>query len=187
MAIRKINVRLVSFVLRRIRQLGLREPRPILLDNLRKLYPVFRETIGAIVSQSGLEAWEYAVLGGRLLDLFDDVVVGHLEYHRDWILTPFAQEPLWNQVERLDRLYETYSDTFTRRGLILGLGRAKASHWFRHRKLEIFEMPDWERRAFIFAASCLPGDEARYWYSSIMTRLDPLEQAVVAYAKRYSM
>jgi len=41
----------------------------------------------------------------------------------------------------------------------------------------------WQKRAFLAAASCLPGDEAEHWYRSINHSLDELEKCVVKWAK----
>jgi hypothetical protein len=77
----------------------------------------------------------------------------------------------------------TLCDQFSRRQLILALGRAHAQHWFKQRKAEINEFPVWARRAFLAAASCLPGDEALHWYHAISGSLDPLDKVVVDWAK----
>jgi hypothetical protein len=178
----KLNFRLAVFVLRQIAQLGLTEPEPILLPNVRKLYPVLSYVISAIESQASLADKERKKLGAALMKLLDHELIGSLDYHREWILKPFEDSAAWNQKDELIQLYGDATDTFTRRRVILALGRQKAFHWFKQRKSSVFDLPPWERRAFIYGAACLPGDEPAHWYKFIKPRLDPLEAAIAKFA-----
>lgn len=182
---RKLDVPLTRFLLRRVAQLGLVDTHDLLLSNLRRLFPLFREVVEALGAQDALTRSQKRKMGNKLLKLFDHPLVGHLEYHRAWILSLFAQGKEWNQYEKLVQCASRYSDTFTRRDLILALGRAKQAHWFKSLKQEYQQLPTWERRAFLAAASCLPGDEAVHWYRSIQSQLDHLERAVVAWARQH--
>lgn len=186
-ASRALDVPMIRFVLGRIRQLRLQDPENLLLDNLDRLYPVFREVVEALAAQSGQTDAELRSLGESLLNLFDHDVVGHLAYHRDWLLTPFVSEKVWNHTDRLVQLYQKYFDELTQRGIILALGRGQVSHWFKTRKQEVFQLSPWRRRAFLYGASCLPGDEAKHWYQSLRPQLDMLERAVVNLAKTNRM
>ncbi|MBB4826402.1 hypothetical protein HNO89_003662 [Sporosarcina luteola] len=76
--------------------------------------------------------------------------------------------------------YELFD--FSRRKLILALGNANQQSWFKTKKRSIMQLPIWQRRAFLAAAICLPGDEASHWYRSILPRLDALEVAIVRWA-----
>lgn len=180
---RALDVPMIRFVLGRIRQLGLRDPGDLLMSNLERFAPVFREVVEALVGQSGLSAEELRSLGGQLLDLFAHDVVGYLEYHRDWLLTPFTNEAVWDHTGRLIQLHQKYFDQPTQRAITLALGRGNVWHWFKTRKQEIFQLSPWNRRAFLYAASCLPGDEAKHWYGSLKPQLDLLERSVVKYAQ----
>ena len=175
-----LDIPLTRFVLQRIAQLGLVDHERLLLSDLKRTNPVFREVIEAVGSQYPLSEPERAQLGEILLGLFVHPVVGHLEYHRAWVLSLYAREPLWNHADELVRLYGKHPDSFTRRKIILALGRLNQFHWFKTWKQDFQQFSAWERRAFLIAASCLPGDEASHWYRSIRSRLDPLERAVVA-------
>jgi len=183
---RSLDIALIRFVLRRITQLGLRDQHDLLLTNISRFAPVFREVVEALVMQSGMAATELQALGARLIGLFDHPAVGHLEYHREWLLTPFANQAVWNNVEQLVRLH-TYHDEITRRAITLALGRGQVSHWFKTRKQDVFQGSSWNRCAFLYAASCLPGDEAKHWYQSLKPRLEPLDQAVVKYARAHPL
>jgi hypothetical protein len=182
-----LDIPVTRFALSRIKQLGRQDEQDLLLPNLRRLAPVFREVLEALVAQDGLSGADKSELGGRLLDLFEHDTVGYLEYHREWILYPFQGSREWNQTDRLVRLTREHFDQMTVRALTLALGRANQGHWFRPRKEQVFQFSPWNRRAFLYAASSLPGDEAKHWYGSIAPRLDPLDRAVVKYARAHPM
>ena len=184
---RNLDVPMIRFVLDRIRQLGLIDENDLLVPNLRRFSPVFRDVIEALIAQKGLSDDQVVTLGGRLLDLFDHASVGYLEYHREWLLGAFVDDASWNHSDRLVRLYQTYFDSPTQRAITLALGQTNTSHWFKARKHEVFNLSNWNRRAFLYAASCLPGDEAKHWYGSLAYRLDVLEQAVVQFARKFPL
>jgi hypothetical protein len=119
--------------------------------------------------------------------LFDHPTVGHLDYHREWLLTPFANDEAWNHTDRLIQLHERHFDEMTRRAITIALGRGRVWHWFKTRKQEVFQLSPWNRRAFLHGASCLPGDEAKHWYQSLKPQLEPLDLAVVKHARAHPL
>jgi hypothetical protein len=180
---RPLDIPMMRFVLGRIRQLGLVDEDAILLREVERFAPVFREVVEALVAQRGLSSEQLTSLGRNLLELFDHSAVGHLGYHREWLLTPFVNEAVFNHTEFLIQAHDRFSDENTRRAITLALGRGGVWHWFKTRKQQVFEMSPWSRRAFLYAASCLPGDESNHWYQSLRPRLEPLDQAVIKYAR----
>lgn len=74
-----LDVPMTRFVLRRIAQLGLQDEDRLLLSDLARLYPVFPEVVQALAAQFPNDEAGRQRLGGDLLALFDDPVVGHLE------------------------------------------------------------------------------------------------------------
>lgn len=180
---RALDVPLTRFALRRIYELKVEGDVELLFGNLARLYAVFPHVVRAIVAQAGDNRELKRELGERLLSLLDDPIVGHLEYHRAWVLAVFAADADWDHSDRLVQLYSTYFDSFTRCEVISALGAAGIAHWFRSRKGEVMNMAIWERRAFLAGAKCLPGDEAKHWYRSVLPQLDILESAVVKWAR----
>lgn len=182
LASQSLDLQLVRFVLHRVVQLSLQDDEDVLLSNVGRFYPVFPGLISAVAVQ-GISGGERVAIGQRLIELLDHPVVGHLEYHRQWVLSLFAADDRWNHRDRLVQLFNEYFDSFTRREIILALGRAKADFWFRSRKQEIVNLNPWEKRAFLASAHVLPGDEADHYFASLAPGLDPLEKAVVSWAK----
>ena len=180
---RNLDLPLIRFALGRIRQLGLNDEHELLVEHLDRLSPAFRDVIEALVAQDGLSDDEVTALGEQLLDLFDHPAVGYLEYHREWLLSAFTNDAAWNHTDRLIQLHQMYFDSPTQRAITIALGRANTWHWFKGRKQGIFQLSQWNRRAFLYAASCLPGDEAKHWFRSLAPRLDILERAVTKFAR----
>jgi len=180
----EIDQLITKFVLRRLGQIDDPTAVTLVLDNIVTLYPVFKDVLGYLVAVKKISAEERHKVGATLLDLIDSSTIGHLEYHRCWILNAFTRNREWNNDDRFAALYQRYSDQFTRRELIAALGRAHQEHWFKTIKRNYDQFGPWEKRAFIAAASSLPGDEGHYWYKSVFPRLDELEQAVCKWAEK---
>lgn len=178
-----LNALVTRFVLRRLAQLDDPGCVDLIVDNIESLYVVFKDALEYVTQLQDLEEKKRHSVGSRLLDVIDNSVVGHLEYHRCWVLHTFTRDRSWNQEERFATLMAALSDEFSRRELILALGRARAQYWFKTRKRDVLGLGAWERRAFLAAASCLPGDEATHWYRSMRPRLDELEKVVVRWAQ----
>lgn len=180
-----LDLNITRFVLRRLAQIHDHSAIQLVGDNLEVLYPVFKEVLAYITSIRTTESSYRHRLGKYLIDLIEASVVGHLEFHKCWIMNAFTRGREWDNEAELAALYNSNTDEFTRRELTLALGRAGQEHWFKTRKRNVFQLGPWERRAFLAAISCLPGDEAKHWYGSISKQLDALEQAVVDYARAY--
>jgi hypothetical protein len=173
----------VSFILRRLTQLGDASVPDEVLDRLDNLYPLFPQIIMYLRDLRGIEDKEYRRIGGRVLDALDSSIVSELEYHRMWGLDLFTRSTKWHNADRFFRMLGEARDSVSRRKLILGMGRAHHRHWFQSQWRNLFNEAPWPKRALIAAASCLPSDARKHWYKSIAARLDPLETAVMKWAK----
>jgi hypothetical protein len=180
-----INIPLTRFVLRRLAQFDDINGLKLVLKNIDQLYPVFTDVIRYIHVLRSLSCHARENVGMILLEFLENSFVGHLDFHRLWIFNTFTRDREWDNEERFATLYRDNADPFSRRELILALGRAQRISWFKTRKRSVDTFEPWQKRAFIAAASCMPGDEFRYWYSSIFRHLDPLEKAVGEWAKAH--
>jgi hypothetical protein len=113
----------------------------------------------------------------------DDSNISHLEFHRMWLLSIFSQNAGFNQEQEFATLHSKYTDSFSSRELILALGSSHQDYWFSSRKQKVFEFEPWQRRAVLFAGSCMGVDERKHWYDFLEPRLDPLELAVTKFAR----
>ena len=180
-----IDIQVTRFVLRRLSQLQNPAGVDKVLTSIDKLYPVFTDVIGYLGSLKKLGKDDRRDTGKKILKLLDDSIVSHLEYHRMHLLNLFATDAEWDNIQELTALLSEFADYFTRRKLILALGKSGQNYWFRRHKTDWEQFSPWERRAFLRGASSLEGDERKYWYGSIEGRLDPLEGAIVRWSKQH--
>lgn len=179
----EIDIPLTRFVLRRLSQFDDEEGLKLVLKNIDRLYPVFTDVIRYIQDLKALTTSQRQHVGKNMLAFLEKSLVGHLDFHRLWIFNTFAKDREWDNEDTFASLYHRYPDSFSRRELILALGRVHRTSWFKTKKREVDTFEPWQRRAFIAAASCLPGDEFRHWYNSVMRHLDPLERAIGSWVK----
>lgn len=183
----EIDSKLVAFILNRMGQLNNPNSIDLIFNNIDKLYTVFKNIFIYLNNLTCLSASYKSKLGEKLIELIDTSIVGHLEYHRAWVFDIFANDPEWNNKNEYINLYNKYYDDFSRRKLILALGKSNTYHWFKSQKRNLQSFSPWLKRAFLAGASCLPGDEAKHWYKSIDRFLDPLDKCVVEWAKKNIM
>jgi Reverse transcriptase (RNA-dependent DNA polymerase) len=177
-----LNESLLRFIIRRLGQVN-KDCCDYMLANIDKLYPVFKTVMQYIQELRGLKKVHRHRVGKKLINILDKSIIGHLAFHRMWVFYTFTKDIKWDNEDQFVKLYNKNSDDFSRRKLILALGRSNTQSWFKSTKRLFMNLPDWEKRAFIVAASCLPGDEAKNWYDSIHAKLDPLERSLVKWAK----
>jgi hypothetical protein len=182
----EIDIPLTKFLLNHLGQLRQEDTIELILENLDKLYPVITEVVryfsnvGVTISQEERES-----IGRRLIEKLDGTVVSILEFNRMQILSLFAGSNSWGNSENFPRLFESERSIWVKRALILALGKSEQDHWFRTKKSSVNNFTDWERRAVIYAASCLPDDEKKAWFNSISSnRHDPLDNWIIDWAKK---
>lgn len=180
------DLSLLKFLLRRLAQLGDTDPVDLIFDNFSKFVPVIRETVEYLLSLEALSAEKKMALGERLIEIYRDDMstASHLEYSRMYLFRPFALDGGWNSDDQYVKVFNDSLDEFSRREILLAMGRSRKDFWFRSRKQNLQEMTAWLRRAFIYGASCLPSDEYKHWIRGIGGQLDDVERAVAHWAKK---
>jgi len=158
-----------------------------IVRTIDKFVPVIRETIEYLLRLDILPSEKKSEIGKRLIEIYKDKAssAAHLEYSRMYMLRPFALDGEWNSDEQYIKLYQdALDDDFSKREVLLAMGRSKKAFWFRSRKQNLHQMTPWIRRAFIYAASCLPSDEYKHWIRGIDSSLDNIERAVATWARK---
>lgn len=181
---REPDLGVIRFVLRRMSQLGDATLVDEVLDSIDVLHPLFPEIIVYLRSLRGIAAVDRNAIGERVLDLLEDSIISELEYHRMWALDLFTRSTEWDNENRFFALLGDAKDLVSRRKLILAMGRSSQRHWFQSHWRRLFDETPWPRRAFLAGASCMPPDSRRHWYRSVEARLDPLELAVMRWARQ---
>ncbi|MCY4597138.1 MAG: RNA-directed DNA polymerase [Bryobacterales bacterium] len=182
---KEIDIPLTRFLLRRLAQIGDSSAIDSLLENLNICHPVFPDIIKYIGHFSSCGKRFRVSTGKKLLSVYDDSIVGELEYHKLWCLHLFSVSKSWHQRDRLFQLYAGSRDTLSRRELILAMGQAKHRHWFQSQWRDLANFSPWPRRAVLAGASCMPRDARNHWYRSLSSQLDVLEDAVVKWVRKY--
>ena len=178
-----MDISMMRFLISRLGQLKRTGPLDNLLIDIDKIYPVFAEfvrylaQVTDIIRPDGREK-----VGGFLLGKLQNSVVSHLEFHRMLIMSLFAGGREWGNADKLAGYYDVIPDDWFRRCLIIALGKAGQDYWLRAKKPSVENMPPWQKRAFIYAASCFENDEMKHWYYAIRPRLDNLEKYIVTWA-----
>lgn len=180
------DLSLIKFLLRRLGQLGDTDAVDLIFDNFDKFALVIRETMEYLLRLDALPAARKSELGKRLIKLYSDKSskASHLEYSRMYMLRPFALDGAWNADDQYVKLYNDAVDDFSKRELLLAMGRSKKDFWFRERKQDLHQLPPWLRRAFIYGASCLPAEEYKHWIRGIDGQLDSIERVIASWAKK---
>lgn len=180
------DIGLLKFLLRRLGQIDDADVVDLIFENFDAFVPVIRETIEYLLRLHSLTAAQKAAYGQKLLDIYNDPSskAAHLEYSRMYMLRPFAVDGQWNHDEQYVKLYGDAVDDFSRRELLLAMGRSKKDFWFRSRRQHLQELPPWLRRPFIYAASCLPAEEYKHWIRGVDGQMDEVERAIAAWARK---
>lgn len=180
------DLSLLKFLLRRLAQLGDTDAIDLIFENFDKFVPVVRETMEYLLQIDSLSASAKKGLGERLIAIYRDntSTASHLEYSRMFLLRPFALDGEWNSDDQYVKVFNDALDEFSRREILLAMGRSKKDFWFRGRKQNLQEMTAWIRRAFILGASCLPSEEYKHWVRGVDGQLDDVERAVAQWAQK---
>jgi hypothetical protein len=178
-----IDLGIIKFVLRRMGQLGDDSLVDEIFEKLDALYPAFEDIIQYFSNLRNLQTTRYHEIGKRVIDLLEESLVSELEYHRIWALDLFTHTTQWDNENRFFKMLGEASGAFSRRKLILAMGRSHQRHWFQSQWRNLANESPWPRRALLAGASCMAPDARKHWYKSIMPQLDELEKAVVNWVK----
>jgi hypothetical protein len=187
----EIDIGLMNFLIRRLVQIDDASLAGDLVRHAEPLYPVFPRVIAYLGAVGPDQISDSAATAGELLALLSGSSVGHLPFHRALVLWLFGADTKWASAladrdrANLATSFEQATSGLEQRESILAMGRLNQQPWFRTRKRTWANFDAWQRRAFLAAASCLPKDEREHWYASVAKQVDPLEKAVIAWAKEH--
>lgn len=182
----KDDVGLISFVLRRLGDIGDARAAELILNNLEALYAVMRSVVAyfhSIINKMPAdEKIQSQVV--QLLDCMEmDLKVSAPDYNKMMLATLFRNKNLKYDVNRVLHLYNSIPNDNVRRELILGIGCLGGDFWLRTRKQALGEFQPWTRRALLVALSGLPHDEYKYWASSLEQHCGPLDRAILRWSQ----
>lgn len=181
------DISMTKFLINRLGQLKHTKVLGKLLKSIDNLHPVLSEIIRYISEiGEGLKPNERERVGTILLDKLQDSVLSNLEFNKMQIMSLFAGSNNWGNADRLAKYYGFESGSFFRRAVILAIGKAGHDWWLRTKKLEIDQMTPWDKRAFLYAASCFPKDEKEHWFRTVSkSRTDTLDTCIIDWANKH--
>jgi hypothetical protein len=179
----KLDTAIIKFILRRMAQLGDASLVPTIVSNIELIHHAYADVIRYFLKLRSLILPRRHILGATLIKMLNKSMFSELPYYRMWTFSMFTRSTEWNNAQQFQALMNVSRDQFSKRELILAMGRAKHSHWFQSQWRHLFDEPPWTRRALLAAGSCMAGDASTHWYRSLSPKLDLLEKAVVKWAK----
>ncbi|MRN56855.1 reverse transcriptase domain-containing protein [Paenibacillus monticola] len=163
----EIDLRFVKFLIGNLARFDNTEVAKIILkeENMRKIFPILGKIINHLEKVRSFNEIQKHGIGEMVIGLLSNSFMSELEYNRSWLLYLFSKSDEWNNQSFFSVLLKKYEDSFTKRKLILNLGRANNKSYFRTNKLTFISDP-WVKRAFLAAISCLPKNERDPYYKS---------------------
>jgi hypothetical protein len=175
------DVVVMRFVLHRLRQLGIDEAVDDILNNLGALRPAIDVVVEYLASLRDSDRRVRHRIGRKVLAAAKKPTNG--SYERMCLLSLFTLDDEFNHADQFEPLYARFTDSVTRRELILAMGRAGKDHWFRANRFDYQSLEPWSRRAFLAAFSCVDPDAATHFYRSLRNGANILERAVISWAQ----
>lgn len=178
----QIDMSMFKFLLRRLGQINRSVEVTRIFRNIDKCYHLVPPIVSYLKT---LKAH------GRSLDRYTDAVVEllfhsqscQLPFNQLWWLSLAADNILNIPLPRLMEMNRTNTHPAVKRKLILSLGRASHTAWFRREKNNALTFDPWSKRAFIAAASCMATDEVTTWHNTIRRRLDETGNAIITWVR----
>ncbi|HEY0794541.1 MAG TPA: hypothetical protein VGD64_02060 [Acidisarcina sp.] len=177
------DVVVMRFVLHRLRQLGNDEAVDDILNNLGALRPAIDVVVEYLASLRHSDRRVRHRIGRKVLAAAKKPTNG--SYERMCLLSLFTLDDEFNHADQFEPLYARFTDSVTRRELILAMGRAGKDHWFRANRFDYQSLEPWSRRAFLAAFSCVDPDAATHFYRSLRNGANILERAVISWAQAF--
>lgn len=173
----KVDYPRLSWVLRRLTQVGAPGAVEFILQRISKLSPVLgpvaRYFMAAVPNFTGNKHQ----LGESVVQALDLPAVRRSHYLQAVLLDVLASLPEMDHVDSVTARYAT-SDPLVRREILRVAGTGGRGDWLRDRKAEFETMDPWVRRAFIQASTALPREECKFWFEGVRDRMTAMEKTV---------
>lgn len=182
-AAQRVDPIVTSFVLHRMRQLGLSEASTVVLDGIDKLFPVIDSAVRYLESLRDLNSASRKRIGKHVLQSLNRGATS--SYERMCLLSLFTKGVEFdNETTRVNSKSSTISGATMARGVrpCWHWDGQKKAHWFQARRQGAGELDAWSRRAFIAGYSCVAKDVRTPFYRSLRGGADILEKSVIDWA-----
>lgn len=169
-----LRIGLARYLLRRARDLRTRNIYPVLFNNLEALAPVFREV--AYYINKTLSAEHASKWGPILIRFLTASDTGEIPYVRLWGLWLLQELPELSTYDEAIALAQTSQGKLGLRPCAMIAKAYNQIGWVREYKERWKNLPPWDRRSVIWAASALPATERRVWLDFVKDDGDLLDR-----------
>jgi hypothetical protein len=176
-----INYPRIGWLLRRLTQVGAPGAVDFTLEHISDLAPALGDVSRYLMRASPNYSGDMNATGQLILDALDHPLIEHSEYVMMILFSLFATIPKLNHINEVTARYQD-SPPSVRREIMFAAGTARQGHWVKEQKDDFTGGDPWTRRALIYAARSLPGDEADHWLSKIKNRMSGMEKIVARWA-----
>lgn len=171
-----IHLGTAKYLLRRATALRTGVLRTTVLSNVEKLAPAMREVAHYLIATTKTEF--AASIGLDLIKGCKSSSYEFLPYVRMWLLN-VLQKKMSNSLEsEIADLCGEYATVLGRRPYALLAREKNYIDWVREQKETVLNNTPWDRRAIIWSAKALSGDELMYWLKRVQNAGDLLDKAI---------
>jgi hypothetical protein len=174
-----VDFREVSFVLGRLSALENPELIPIVLNNLERLAPVAHSIAAFFKKFSSMEDATRKEASTALLDPILRSSKYASEYYTIWVLSIFADSPVWDHAESLLRILREARSDAVRRYAALALGTSGSRAQVVHVKQYVASASSLCRTGLMLATAKMGKDERKYLRQSLRLH-DSFEKLCIA-------
>lgn len=123
-------------------------------------------------------------IADAIINITLENIAGSSNYNQVMFFDLIKDAKVWNNSLKINTILATNRlHPMVERKLILQQGNDQNYSWFETRRRNVFSYEAWTKRAFMYSARCLIGDQFDHWQKSLMSSdLSILEQIVLAYA-----
>jgi hypothetical protein len=178
---RSFDERKAKYVLARATSLRSRSILPIVLSNLKKLLPVFRETSQYLIKVTNSSNLKDVANAIQVFAIDEEVL--ELPYVKMWLLEMAIKINGLLPLNQARALCADQSQQLLARYDALLAKQFNEVDWVRARKESWKSFGSWEKRGIIWASTVLPHGERRPWLDSVIGDGDLLERSVAIFAK----
>ena len=149
---------------------------PMVLDELQVLLPIMADVCRYI---EAVCPGDHDTVADRLMATVQKSDYVSCAYVAMWILHLFARRPELVDFQRSLNFAQRYEATLGLRPQALLAQAHQEPFWVRSQQSNVANLPPWDRRAVIYAASALPQSERADWLSMVGQLLpDPIDAAL---------
>lgn len=175
------NYEKLRWLYRRMAQIGIPHTVDFSLEHFDKLIPALNDVCLYINSCAENYESDWKEIGNWVLDILEDEIVDSNEFYKITLYNLFVYNKHLNHIANLTDKFQKVPENIKRKILFASM-HYNSEGWLRSLKENFPKYESWTKRAYLIAASKLPGEEREYFYKGIkstLTQSDILEHIII--------